>query len=72
MEEEASDLCVAASETVGNAMTVATYHVITNPEIYANLRKELIEAFPDPSAEIGFAALEKLPYLTGVIREGQR
>ena len=72
MAEEAFSICAAASDTTGNAMTVAAYHVITNPAIYTRLRKELLAKFPDPESEIGYAELEKLPYLTGVVKEGLR
>ncbi len=77
MAEEAFSICAAASDTTGNAMEVAAYHVITNPAIYSKLRGELLERFPDDddydgSAVLSFAELEKLPYLTGVVKEGLR
>ncbi len=53
-------------------MEMAAYHVVNNPEIYKALRKELCEAFPNPIDEMKFIALEKLPYLTGVVKEGMR
>ena len=53
-------------------MTVAAYHVITHPEMYEKLANELEAAFPDSSKRIDFVELEKLPYLSAVIREGQR
>jgi len=70
--DEAYGLTVAASETAGNAMSICAFHVIYNPRIYAKLRNELVEAFPDPSAPLDYLSLEKLPYLTGVIKEGLR
>jgi cytochrome P450 len=72
MAEEAFSICVAASDTTGSAMTVAAHHVINNPDIHATLIRELREAFTDAGANLPYAALEKLPYLTGVIKEGQR
>lgn len=69
---EALSFCTAAADTTGNAMEMSAYHVVTNPEIYAALKKELQEAFPDPSADLDYVTLEKLPYLTGVVKEGQR
>jgi cytochrome P450 len=69
---EALSFCTAAADTTGNAMETSAYHVVTNPNIYEALVKELREAFPDPSAELDYVTLEKLPYLTGVVREGQR
>lgn len=72
MAGEAMGLTSAAADTTGNAMSTAAYHVITDPRIYAGLTKELVEAFPDPHAEMDLLKLEKLPYLTGVIKEGLR
>jgi len=46
-------------------MTVATYEVISDPEMYRRLTAELKEAFPDANARMSFADLEKLPYLVG-------
>ena len=69
---EALSFCTAAADTTGNAMEMAAYHVVTNPEIYAKLTKELREAFPDPSKDLDYLTLEKLPYLNGVVKEGQR
>ena len=69
---EALSFCTAAADNTGNALETAAYHVITNPKIYAALTSELRKAFPDPSAHIDFVTLEKLPYLTAVIKEGQR
>lgn len=72
MAEEAFSICAAASDTTGNALTVAVYHVVTNPAIYANLRAELLERFPKDDEALRFTELEKLPYLTGVVKEGLR
>ena len=72
MQEEAFSLLTAASDTAGNAMTVATYHMLTNPDMLATLQKELRDAFPDPHGKLPYQTLEKLPYLTAVIKESQR
>ena len=70
--DEAWGICVAASDTTGNAMTVATYHAITNPEIQEALKRELRSRFPDPNQQLTYTELEKLPYLTGIVKEGLR
>jgi len=69
---EALSFCTAAADTTGNAMETSAYNVVASPKIYEALIKELREAFPDPNAELDLVTLEKLPYLTGVVREGQR
>lgn len=72
LKDEAFSVVAAAADTTGNAMTIAAYHVMKNPDIYKKLREELIEAFPNPDQELKFVDLEKLPYLTGVVKEGLR
>jgi len=44
-------------------MTITTYNIVSNKDIYRKLTAELKEAFPDPSATLDFLTLEKLPYL---------
>jgi len=72
LKDEAYGTLIGAAETTGNAMTVACYKVLCNSGIYKTLRKELLDAFPDPNARLEYRKLEKLPYLTGVIKEGIR
>jgi cytochrome P450 len=81
-EEELSDqrlidegvlIATAGSETTAWAITVTTYHLMKNPNILAKVRQELagVEIPPgDPVAP--WTSLEKLPYLTAVIKEGVR
>ncbi|KAK5146036.1 hypothetical protein LTR04_001131, partial [Oleoguttula sp. CCFEE 6159] len=63
LRDEALSVLAAASDTTGNAMTVAAYHVIGNRQIYDKLTAELKRAFPDAEAKLDFLKLEKLPYL---------
>ncbi|KAI9766654.1 MAG: hypothetical protein M1839_004794 [Geoglossum umbratile] len=70
--DEAYVIVGAASDTTGNALTIATYHTLSNKEILSKLTTELNDAFPDPSVKPDFITLEKLPYLTGVIKESLR
>ncbi|KAK0639484.1 cytochrome P450 [Cercophora newfieldiana] len=69
MVGEAFAILTAASDTTGNAMTVAAYHVITDPKVYGKLKAELAEV---DDGEMSFTRLERLPYLTGVVKEGLR
>ena len=61
--DEAFSLMFAASDTTGNAMTVATFHVLRQPDIYARLKAELAARFPDASQSLPLEELETLPYL---------
>ncbi|KAH7309647.1 cytochrome P450 [Stachybotrys elegans] len=72
LADETSVILGAASETTGTALTIAAYHVIKTPHMYQRLRAELLEAFPDEDEEPSFLALEKLPYLTAIIKEALR
>ena len=69
---EALSFTTAAADTTGNAIEMSIYHVVTSPRIFKRLHEELVEAFPDPHKELSLAKLEKLPYLTSVVKEGQR
>ncbi|KAF8997881.1 cytochrome P450 [Cyathus striatus] len=62
----------AAGDTVGNTCTVAAYHVLTNEHVHKTLTQELREAWPDKDLWLGLESLEKLPYLTAVIKESLR
>ncbi|KAF2454062.1 cytochrome P450 [Lineolata rhizophorae] len=72
LKDECYSILVAAADTTGNAMTTAAYHIMANRDIYDKLRAELFSAFPDPHATLDFLTLERLPYLTGVIKEALR
>lgn len=63
LKDEAFSIVTAAADTTGNAMTIGTFHILSNKTIYGKLVTELRGAFPDSSATLGYQALEKLPYL---------
>src|SRR5436853_328635 len=63
MVNEGLTLVGAATDTVGNALMVATYHTLSNRQISDTLTAELKKAFPDPSSKLDFLTLEKLPNL---------
>ena len=53
-------------------MTVATYHLLSKPELLRKLKTELVESIPDPNVLTPQTRLEQLPYLTGVVKEALR
>lgn len=68
-------IATAGSETTAWAITIATYHVMRNPQVLKKLREELrtISAeIPTGCTVPSWSALEKLPYLTAVVKEGTR
>lgn len=72
--DEAQLLIAAGLLTTAWALSVGSYHIVSNPEIFKTLRAELETAVPDPSAPDAFVwmELEKLPYLTACIKESIR
>ncbi|KAF5357171.1 hypothetical protein D9756_006863 [Leucocoprinus leucothites] len=70
--DEGSVLVAAGSETVANACTIGAFHVLQTPEVKSKLVEELMRAWPEKEAHVGVQTLEKLPYLTGVIKESLR
>jgi hypothetical protein len=63
VKDESYAVLNAASDTTGNAMTVAAYNVVINSEIYEKLTAELRAAFPNPDEKLEYLKLERLPYL---------
>lgn len=63
LTEEGILFVVAGNETTGNALSIITYHILSNPKVLAKLKKELVDFMPDPSTVAKWQALEKLPYL---------
>lgn len=72
LQDEAQLVVAAGITTVGWALSVGAFHILDKPEIFKRLRAELEEAIPDPNQELHWADLEKLPYLTGCIKEAIR
>jgi cytochrome P450 len=72
LTDEMFTILTAAADTSGHAMAIITYYVVTNPDIYRTLTAELNAAFPDRPSNLEYLSLEKLPYLTAVVKEGLR
>jgi cytochrome P450 len=72
LTDEMFTILTAAADTSGHAMTTTTYYILSNPDIYSALVAELKATFPERTTNLEYLTLEKLPYLTGVIKEGLR
>lgn len=70
MRSEGSSIVSAGMETTKWVLCVATFYVLSDPDITARLKTELLNAWPDIDVTPTLAELEKLPYLTAVIQEG--
>ncbi|MCJ1422484.1 hypothetical protein MMC29_000364, partial [Sticta canariensis] len=72
LQDEAGIIVTAAIATTGTTMSIACFHVLSNPSIYQRICQELISAFPDSTMQPTLPELETLPYLTAVIQESLR
>ncbi len=69
---EAQTVIGAGVLTTGWALTVGSFYIMSNPEIFCKLRAELVQNIPDPNATLEWGQLEQLPYLSAVLRESIR
>ncbi|KAL9611916.1 MAG: hypothetical protein Q9167_003469 [Letrouitia subvulpina] len=72
MGQEGFSIIAAGGETVARTLATLTYHLIANPSALSKLREELRTAQPDPSIMPQYHELERLPWLTAVIKEAMR
>ncbi|KAL5315614.1 hypothetical protein ACEPPN_016483 [Leptodophora sp. 'Broadleaf-Isolate-01'] len=74
LTEEGITLVGAGSHTVAWALTVGCFHVLSNPYILSTLKSELATINRDDGEALNsvLSQLEKLPFLTGIIKESLR
>ncbi|PGH12815.1 hypothetical protein AJ79_04039 [Helicocarpus griseus UAMH5409] len=77
LQDEAQLIIGAGLATTGWTLSVGTYFLLSNPKVLARLQEELGESIPelsheDPTKGLDWIELEKLPYLTAVIKESVR
>lgn len=65
--DEALVLLQAGSDTVGHACIIGTFHALCDVNIFSKLVDELKEAWPEKDTHVGYAMLEKLPYLVRLL-----
>ncbi len=70
--QEAQVIIGAGILTTGWSLTVASFHIINNPDVFRKLRAELVDALPDLTTPLDWQMLEQLPYLNGCVKEGIR
>ncbi|PQE29408.1 Cytochrome P450 protein [Rutstroemia sp. NJR-2017a WRK4] len=71
--DEAQALTFGGVDTVGNTLMLGIHHLLDNPPMAQRLKSELLSIWPDlHSPPPRFESLEKLPYLTAVIKESLR
>ncbi|KAJ5956777.1 cytochrome p450 protein [Penicillium viridicatum] len=69
LNDEAVSLVGAGTETTSWSLTIGTFHVINNPHVALKLKAELAQAIPDPNEMPSWTELERLPYLSAVVKE---
>ena len=69
---EANNILAAGFETTGGTLSHLIYLVIANRNVHERLFAELEVAIPERSQIPGYQTLEKLPYLSAVIKESLR
>lgn len=73
LKDEALIVVGAGTVTTSWALCVATYHLLTRPEILAKLKTELKSAIPDRDTQpIPLAVLENCQYFVAVVQEAIR
>lgn len=70
--QEGQTMVGAGTETTAWALSVATVHVLSKPNIRSKLLAELKTLFESTQGKPTFNQLEQLPYLGGVVAEGLR
>ncbi|KAI0044375.1 putative P450 monooxygenase [Auriscalpium vulgare] len=69
---EAQVLLSGGTDTVGITLTVVMYNVVRTPAVQERLQAELRAAWPVLDETPRYEDLEKLPYLTALLKEGLR
>ena len=73
LHHEAGSITGAGIDTTKTMLSMASFHIVSNPRIYKRLHQELlVKSIPNPSAKPPtLSELEQLPYLNAV-QEGKR
>ncbi|KAF7597008.1 hypothetical protein BBP40_011374 [Aspergillus hancockii] len=72
LDDEASVLFGAGTETTARTLSVAGFYLAKDKVLMQKLRGELKQVMPSPATRPTWTQLERLPFLTGVIQEALR
>ena len=72
LTDEGAVLLGAGSETVAKTLGIITLHLMLAKGKLDRLRSELRDKQPNSGTRLSWTELEKLPYMTAVIKEGLR
>jgi cytochrome P450 len=71
LAEEAQIVVGGGVETTAFALSIASFHIVHTPRIYARLHADLVAALPNRS-KVDLHALEKMEYLKACVMEAVR
>jgi hypothetical protein len=63
LADQGFELIIAGAETTSRVLTLATYHLLTRPEILSRLQIELENCIPDEKDRAPLHVIEQLPWL---------
>ncbi|KAL3476651.1 cytochrome P450 [Aspergillus californicus] len=72
LEDDALFLMMAGTDAPAQVLAITLFHIIHSPEVHKELKRELLSGIPNMQTMPSLHDLEKLPYLSAVIREGLR
>ncbi|KAL4903790.1 hypothetical protein BDW74DRAFT_168672 [Aspergillus multicolor] len=72
IRDECQVLLFAGTDTTGMTLMRGFFHILKSKKIYAALKEELEHAWPEVGQRLSLSELERLPYLTAVIKESLR
>jgi hypothetical protein len=72
LRQEGQTIVGAGTDTTAGALTMATFHVLANPDVRQKLLAELKPVFDKTNGRPSLGDLELLPYLKAVVSEGLR
>jgi hypothetical protein len=67
LTEEGTTIILAGGETVAHTLTHLFFHLLDNPEIYAEVKNEIDEATPAGELIPSLRTLQRLPLLVSIL-----
>lgn len=71
LQDESVTLVGAGIHTVRWSISLTCFYILSNSKILQHLKAELVAIWPDINNPPTLRELEKLPYLTALIQEGE-
>ncbi|KAJ5088068.1 hypothetical protein N7456_011684 [Penicillium angulare] len=72
LEDDAIFLMMAGTDAPAQVLAITIFHILNNPEVSKRLKTELVNGIPDITTAPTLEELERIHYLSAVIREGLR